>query len=117
MSGRGVPAYLNNRLSAYLLFGFGFFFGVLGRVLGFFAYHFLAGLGLDLGLEFFHASGGVDQFLLAGVKRMALAAKLGFDLGQSRAGGHSETASTSDLGIFVILGMNIVFHKKAEVEN
>src|SRR6056297_26946 len=84
---------LSLSLSPFALLGLGYFF-----------------LGLHFGLEFFHSLGGIDQFLLTGIKRMAIGTDLHFQFFLSGTGGKTIAADASNLNIFVILGMNILFH-------
>ena len=68
------------------------------------------GLGATVATrEFFHAPGGVDEFLLAGKKRMAGGADADFNVSFGRAGVINRAASAHDIG-FVILWVNACFH-------
>ena len=83
-----------NALSAGCIFC-GRFFLAWGRI-------FLA--------ESFHASGSVENFLLAGVERMAGGTYLNADgLAQGGTGGKNAPAGTFDGNVFV-LGMALGFH-------
>ena len=65
--------------------------------------------------EFFHAPGGVDEFLLASEKRMAGGADADFNVSFGRASVINRAARANDIGRLII-GMNIRFHieKRAE---
>lgn len=84
------------------------------RLAGFF------GLNLGLGqsgflnalLETLHSTGGVHQFLLAGIKRMALAADFSVDFLNGRAGGKSIAASAFNYGVGIKLWVDGSFHNE-----
>src|SRR5213080_969833 len=59
--------------------------------------------------EFFHAPGGVDEFLFAGKKRMAGSADADFNVSFGRAGVINHAARANDIGLLVI-GMNFRLH-------
>jgi len=61
-------------------------------------------------LEAFHLSGGVDYALFAGEERVTLAADLDLERGLSRPDSEGVATRTSDLSIFIILGMYLLFH-------
>lgn len=70
--------------------------------------------GLRLGgalLELVHATGGVHEFLLTGVKRMAHVANTDNDDRPGGAGLDHVAAGATDFGIH-ILRMNVCFHKR-----
>lgn len=100
-----------------LLFGFGgggffsFLFGG-GGLFNFFAF---AGRGnggnfAHLFLEFLDAAGGVNKFLFAGIKRVALAAELDAYFFHGAAGGKSIAAGAGYLGVGIVLRVDILFH-------
>src|SRR4030042_2096625 len=60
-------------------------------------------------LEALHTPSGVNDSLLTGEKRMALAADLHLKQGLRRAGGEGIAAGTNHFR-FHILGMNLLFH-------
>ena len=75
-----------------------------------------SGLGAAVAAgEFFHAPGGVDEFLLASEKRMAGGADADFNVSFGRASVINRAARANDIGRLII-GMNIRFHieKRAE---
>ena len=72
--------------------------------------------GLSLGhalLEFIHTPGGIDEFLLTGVKRVAHVTNTHDDHGLGRACLDHIAARATDLGVH-ILRMYICFHKRLE---
>ena len=76
--------------------------------LSFFARAHSFGAAVALG-EFFDATGGVDEFLLAGEKRMAGGADTDSNVAPGRAGVIHRAARANDVGL-VILWMNACFH-------
>ena len=66
--------------------------------------------------EFFHPAGGVDEFLLAGEKRMAGGTDADFNVSFGRASMINRAARANDIGLLVI-GMNIRLHVKKRAEN
>ena len=75
-----------------------------------------SGLGAAVAAsEFFHAPGGIDEFLLAREKRMAGGADADFNVSFGRASVINRAARANDIGRLII-GMNIRFHieKRAE---
>jgi hypothetical protein len=80
---------------------------------------FLAGRGGGLGslglggalLEFVHATGGIHEFLLAGVKRMADVANADDDYRLGGAGRDHVAAGATDFRVH-IFWMNVRLHKK-----
>jgi len=66
--------------------------------------------------EFFHAPGGVDEFLFAGEKRMARSADPDFNVSFSRAGVINRAARANDIGLLII-GMNIRLHVEKRARN
>src|SRR5947207_8906798 len=66
--------------------------------------------------EFFHAPGGVDEFLFAGKKRMAGGADPDFNVSFSRAGVINRAARANDIG-FLIIGMNVRLHVQKRAQN
>src|SRR5438046_7385287 len=66
--------------------------------------------------EFFHAPGGVDEFLFAGKKRMAGGADADFNVSFGRAGVINRAARANDIGLLII-GMNVRLHIKKRAEN
>ncbi len=62
--------------------------------------------------EFFHATGGVHDLLLAGVERVALRAN--FDVQGLAVGGAGleRIAATAGYGNFVVIRMNVGFHSQ-----
>ena len=100
-------------LLGFGLFLFGHLFGHFYRALG--ALHFLAGgdrrfLGHAL-LEFFHAAGGVNQFLLPCKERVARRTKLNMNFFAGRAGRINLAASANYLRLGEIGGVDVFFHK------
>ena len=65
-------------------------------------------LGVFL-LEAFDAAGGIDEFLLAGVERVADAADFDFDVLEGGAGFEGIAAGAADLGE-IVLGVEFFFH-------
>ena len=61
-------------------------------------------------LESVHGSGGIYQFLGAGVKRMALAANFRMDFLLGRTGNKSMAASTNHFGVIIKLWVNFLLH-------
>ena len=59
--------------------------------------------------EFFHAPGGVDEFLFAGEKRMAGGTDADFNVSFGRASVINRPARANDIGRLVI-GMNVRLH-------
>ena len=69
-----------------------------------------SGLGAAVAAsEFFHAPGGIDEFLLAREKRMAGGADANFNVSFGRASVINRTAGANDIGLLII-GVNIRFH-------
>ena len=66
------------------------------------------GAAVALG-EFFDATGGVDEFLLAGEKRMTSGADTDSNVAPGRAGVIDRAARAHDIG-FVIFWVNACFH-------
>jgi len=66
--------------------------------------------------EFFHAPGGVDEFLFAGKKRMAGGTDADFNVSFGRAGVINRAARTNDIGLLII-GMNVRLHAKKQAHN
>ena len=66
--------------------------------------------------EFFHAPGGVDEFLFAGKKRMAGGTDADFNVSFGRAGVINHAARANDVGLLII-GMNVRLHIEKRVEN
>ncbi len=64
-------------------------------------------------LESVDATAGVEDFLFAGVERMAVGADFHLNFRQSRAGVPSMSTSAFDLGIAIVFGMNIRLHMVA----
>ena len=64
--------------------------------------------------EFFHATGGVDEFLFAGKKRMTGRANADFNVTPRRAGMINRAASAGNVG-HVIIGMDIGFHGRKRI--
>jgi len=62
-----------------------------------------------LALEFFHAAGGIDVFLLAGEEGVALRADFDGDLFLGRTG-LPGLAATAGYRRFDVLGVNALFH-------
>src|SRR6266480_4677240 len=65
--------------------------------------------------EFFHAPGGVDEFLFAGKKRMAGGADADFNVSFGRVGVINRAARANDIGLLVI-GMNVRLHVEKRAE-
>jgi hypothetical protein len=65
--------------------------------------------------EFFHAPGGVDEFLFAGKKRMAGSADADFNVSFGRAGVINRAARANDIGLLVIR-MNVRLHVEKRAE-
>ena len=63
--------------------------------------------------EFFHAPGGIDEFLLAREKRMAGSADADFNVSFGRASVINRAARANDIGLLII-GMNIRLHFENE---
>src|SRR5436305_13117836 len=59
--------------------------------------------------EFFHAPGGVDEFLFAGKKRMAGSADADFNVSFGRAGVINRAARANNICLLII-GMNVRLH-------
>jgi hypothetical protein len=59
--------------------------------------------------EFFHAPGGVDEFLFAGKKRMAGGTDADSNVSFGRAGVINRAARANDIGLLII-GMNVRLH-------
>jgi hypothetical protein len=69
-----------------------------------------SGLGAAVAAgEFFHAPGGVDEFLLASEKRMAGGADADFNVSFGRASVINRAARANDIGLLII-GMNVRLH-------
>jgi len=69
-----------------------------------------SGLGAAVAAsEFFHAPGGVDEFLLASEKRMAGGADADFNISFGRASAINRAARANDIGLLII-GMNVRLH-------
>ena len=83
--------------------------------LGFFAGASRFGAAVALG-EFFHAPGGIDEFLLAGEKRVASSANTDLNILAGRAGVIHRAARAHDIGL-VILWMNACFHYQKRAPN
>ena len=66
------------------------------------------GAAITLG-EFFNATGGVDEFLFAGEKRMASGADADFNITPGRTRVIDGTTGADDVGL-VILRMNVRLH-------
>src|ERR1700730_8473057 len=66
--------------------------------------------------EFFHTPGGIDEFLLAGEKRMAGGTDADFNVSFGRAGVINRAAGANDVGLLII-GMNVRLHVKKRVRN
>jgi len=66
--------------------------------------------------EFFDATGGVDEFLFAGKKRMAGGADPDFNVSFSRAGVINRAARANDIGLLII-GMNVRLHVQKRAQN
>lgn len=60
--------------------------------------------------ESFDSAGGVDDFLFAGVERVAVRADVGFDLFNCRAGNKNLPASADNLCLLKICWVDSVFH-------
>jgi hypothetical protein len=60
--------------------------------------------------EFLHASRGVEQFFLASVERMTLAANVHLYLGLGRSDGERRSATADDFGFGKICGVKFGFH-------
>ena len=75
-----------------------------------------SGLGAAVAAgEFFHAPGGVDEFLLASEKRMAGGADADFNVSFGRASVINRAARANDIGLLII-GMNVRLHIKKRVQ-
>ena len=69
-----------------------------------------SGLGAAVAAgEFFHAPGGVDEFLLASEKRMAGGADADSNVSFGRASVINRAARANDIGLLII-GMNVRLH-------
>ena len=66
--------------------------------------------------EFFHAPGGVDEFLLASEKRMAGGADADFNISFGRASVINRAARANDIGLLII-GMTVRFHVEKRAHN
>jgi hypothetical protein len=65
--------------------------------------------------EFFHAPGGVDEFLFAGKKRMAGGTDADSNVSFGRAGVINRAARANDIGLLII-GMNVRLHIKKRAQ-
>jgi hypothetical protein len=63
-------------------------------------------------LVFVNGTGGIQQFLLARVKRMALAADFRADFGDRGTGRKSIAAGANDFGIGIKFGVNLGLHNQ-----
>ena len=76
-----------------------------------------SGLGAAVAAgEFFHAPGGVDEFLLASEKRMAGGADADFNVSFGRASVINRAARANDIGLLII-GMNVRLHIQKRADN
>jgi hypothetical protein len=66
--------------------------------------------------EFFHAPGGVDEFLFAGKKRMAGGTDADSNVSFGRAGVINRAARANDIGLLII-GMNVRLHVEKRAQN
>ena len=66
--------------------------------------------------ELLYAARGIDEFLLAGEKRMTRRTDADFDVPFGRAGVVDSTARTDDVGL-IVLRMNVRFHVWKGVAN
>jgi hypothetical protein len=66
--------------------------------------------------EFFHAPGGVDEFLFARKKRMAGGTDADFNVSFGRAGVINRAARANDIGLLII-GMNVRLHIEKQAQN
>src|SRR5205823_11639137 len=66
--------------------------------------------------EFFHAPGGIDEFLFAREKRMAGGANADFNVSFGRAGVINRAARANDIGLLIIW-MNIRLHVQKRAQN
>jgi len=76
-----------------------------------------SGLGAAVAAgEFFHAPGGVDEFLLASEKRMAGGADADFNVSFGRASVINRAARANDVGLLIIR-MNVRLHIQKRANN
>ena len=76
-----------------------------------------SGLGAAVAAgEFFHTSGGVDEFLLASEKRMAGGADADSNILFGRASVINRTARANHIGLLII-GMNVRLHVEKRAQN
>lgn len=101
----GFLAYVKTALlfGILLFLGLGFLFQL--RLLG----YEIPLLLLQLLLEAFYASGRIDDFLLAGVDRVAGAADFDIDLLEGRFG-HESVPTDAFYGTFFVIRVDIFFH-------
>jgi hypothetical protein len=66
--------------------------------------------------EFFHAPGGIDEFLFAREKRMAGGADADFNVSFGRAGVINRAARANDIGLLIIW-MNVRLHIQKRAQN
>ena len=66
--------------------------------------------------KFFHAPGGIDEFLFAREKRMAGGADADFNVSFGRAGVINRAARANDVGLLII-GMNVRLHIQKRANN
>ena len=66
--------------------------------------------------EFFHAPGGIDEFLFAREKRMAGGADADFNVLFGRAGVINRAARANDIGLLIIW-MNVCLHVQKRAQN
>jgi hypothetical protein len=62
-------------------------------------------------LEPFHPAHRIDNSLFACIEGVAFAAYFNLEFRRSGASGESITAMASNFGIFVVSGMNFIFHR------
>src|SRR5262249_57196325 len=75
------------------------------------------GLGAAIALgEFFHATGGVDEFLFAGKKRMASSANADSNVAPGRARMINRAARPDDIGLVIFL-VNACFNSSKLAPN
>src|SRR5262245_40016788 len=64
----------------------------------------------EFSLELLDPTGGVNEALLAGVERMRAGPDLHVHLRHGGADFHDDLAAVVNLGVWVVLGMNLLFH-------
>lgn len=93
----------------------GCFFGALHRALFRLFADGCFGGGGAAGLEFLHAAGGVDQLLFSGIERVAGIADFNRQFFLGRADVKYVAARARNLGVGIVLGVNVFFHNEAIV--